>query len=143
MENSAFDLNITLTAVYYNEGKPPHMFMIRNDVSLYALKSQLNQINLKLNYRDTRRVDGVEYRRPSTDSIGGVRFSRIKLMNDDDVRTMFYIFCQFSTRGPIELDALLIRSIEHIQQNLIRPRNFEEIRELMSAPHEDISLDDP
>jgi len=116
--------------------------MIRNDVSLSRLKSQLNQINLELNYRDTRRVDGVEYRRPSTDSVEGVRFIRMKLMNDDNVRTMFYIFCQFSTRGPIELDALLIRSVEHIQQNLIRPRNFEEIRELMSAPHEDISLDD-
>lgn len=56
---------------------------------------------------------------------------------------MFYIFCEFSTRGPIELDTLLVRFIEHIQQNLIRPRNYEEIRALMDAPHEDISLDDP
>ena len=34
--------------------------------------------------------------------------------NDDDVRTMFSVFGQHSTRGPIELDASLIRSAEQI-----------------------------
>ena len=63
-------------------------------------------------------------------------------MSDDDVRTMFSIFGQFSTRGPIELDASLVRSMEHIQQSLIRPRNYEEIRALTNAPDEDINLDD-
>jgi hypothetical protein len=92
MENSIFDPNSKLAAFYYNGGKPPHLFRIPNDVTLSELKSQLNQINLELNYRDTRRVDGVEYRRPSTDSAGSVRFSRMKLMNDDDMRTMFSIF---------------------------------------------------
>jgi len=64
-------------------------------------------------------------------------------MNDDDVRTMFSIFGQFSTRGPIELDASLVRSVEHIERSLIRPRNYEEIRTLMDALDEDINLDDP
>ena len=77
-----------------------------------------------------------------TDSAGSVWFSQMKLMNDDDVRTMFSIFGQFSTRGPIELDASLVRYVEHIQQSLIRPRNYEEIRALMDAPDEDINLDD-
>jgi len=63
-------------------------------------------------------------------------------MNDDDVRSLFSIFGQFSTRGPIELDASLVRYVEHIQQSLIRPRNYEEIRALMDAPDEDINLDD-
>ncbi|AES97530.2 hypothetical protein MTR_5g055660 [Medicago truncatula] len=124
-------------------GKPPHFFRIHNDVTLSGLKSQLNQINLELNYRDTRRVDGVEYRRLSTNSAGRVRLTRMKLMNDDDVRTMFSIFGQFSTRGLIELNASLVKYVEHIRQSLIRPRNYEEIRALMDAPHEDISLDDP
>jgi len=63
-------------------------------------------------------------------------------MSDDDVRNMFSIFGQFSTSGPIELDASLVRFVEHIRQSLIRPRNYEEIRALMEAPDEDISLDD-
>ncbi|AES69672.2 hypothetical protein MTR_3g033050 [Medicago truncatula] len=69
MENSVFDPNTKLVAVYYNEGKSTNLFRIPTDVTLFGLKSQLNQINLELNYRDTRWVDGVEYRRPSTDSL--------------------------------------------------------------------------
>nr|ABN06153.1 hypothetical protein MtrDRAFT_AC151520g32v2 [Medicago truncatula] len=66
----------------------------------------------------------------------------MKLMNDDDVRIMFSIFSQLSIRGTIVLDASLVRSIEHIRQSLIRPRNYEEIRALMDTPDEDISFDD-
>jgi len=88
-------------------------------------------------------VDGVEYRRPSMDSAGSVRFSWMKLMNDNDVRTMFSIFGQFSTRGLIELNISLVRCVEHIQQSLIQPRNYEEIRALMDARDEDINIDDP
>jgi len=87
-------------------------------------------------------VDGVDYQRLSTDSSGSLRFSRMKLMNDDDVRTMFSIFCQYSTRGPIELDASLVKSVEEIRKSLIRPKNYEEIRALLEAPDEEISLDD-
>ena len=69
MENSAFDPNTKLAAVYYNGGKPPHLFRISIDVTLSGLKGQLNQS------RTQRRVDGVEYRRLSTDSAGSVQFS--------------------------------------------------------------------
>ena len=142
MENPIFDSNTKLAAVYYNEGKPPHLLRIPKDVTLAGLKSQLNQINLELNYRDTQRVNNVEYRRSSTDSGGSVQFIQMKLSSDDDdVRTMFSIFCQYSTRVPIELDLSLVRYVEHIQQSLIR--NYEEIRALMDVPHEDIYLDDP
>jgi len=87
-------------------------------------------------------VDDVEYRRPSIDSARSVRFTRMKLMNDDDVRTMFSIIDQFSTRGLIEFDISLVRYVEHIQQSLIRPRNYEEIMALTDIPDEDINLDD-
>ncbi|KEH16939.1 hypothetical protein MTR_0064s0170 [Medicago truncatula] len=95
MENSVFNLNTKLVVVYYNGEKPPHLFRIRTDITHSGLKSQLNEINLELNRRDTQRVDGVEYRRPPTDSSRSLWFSLMKLMNDDDVRTMFSIF--FST----------------------------------------------
>jgi len=67
----------------------------------------------------------------------------MKLMNDDDVRTMYSIFGQYSSRGPIQLDASLVKFVEQIQKSLIRPRNYEEITALLDAPDEDISLADP
>ena len=66
----------------------------------------------------------------------------MKLTKDDDVRTMFSVFDQHSTRGPIEWDASLVRSAEQILKSLIRPRNYEEIRALLEPPDEEISLDD-
>jgi len=143
MEFPCFDLNTKLAAVYYNGGTPPHLFRIRNDVTFSGLKDELNQINRQLNHRDTRRVVGVEYRCPLSDSAGSLRFSWMKLTNDDDVRTMFSVFGQHSTRGPIELNALLVRSVEQILKSLNRPKNYEEIRALLEGPEEEVSLDDP
>ena len=102
-----FDPNTKLAAVYYNGGKPTHLFRIRNDVTLFGLKDKLDQINHQLNHRDTRRVVGAEYRCPLSDSAGSLRFSQMKLTNHHDVRTMFFVFGQHSTRGPIEIRALL------------------------------------
>jgi hypothetical protein len=143
MENSFFAPNTKLVTVYYNDRKPTHLSMIHTDVTLSRLKGQLDQINCQLNYRDTGWVDGVKYRRPSIDSVKSVRFSRMKLMNEDKVRVMFSIFGQYSTRGPIELDASLVRSVYQILKNLIQPRDYEEIRALLDAPQEDINIVDP
>jgi len=142
MEFPGFDPNTKLAAVYCNGGTPPHLFRIHNDVTLSVLKDELNQINCQLNHRDTRRVVKVEYRCPLSDSAGSLRFSRMKLMNDDDVGTMFSVFSQHNIRGPIELDALLVISAEQILKGLIRSRNYEEIRALLEPPDEEISLDD-
>ena len=76
MEFPGFDPNTKLAAVYYNGGTPPHLFRIRDDVTLSGLKDELDQINRQLNRRDTRRVVGVEYRCPLSDSAGSLRFSR-------------------------------------------------------------------
>jgi hypothetical protein len=65
---SVIDPNTMLFVVYYNWGKPPHMLRVCTDVTLSGLKDQLDQINCQLNHKDTRSVDGVNYRRPSTDS---------------------------------------------------------------------------
>jgi hypothetical protein len=88
-------------------------------------------------------VVSVEYRCPLSDSAGSLRFNRMKLTNNDDVRTMFSVFGQHSTRGPIELDDSLVRSGEQILKSLHRLRNYEEIRALLEGPKEEDSLDDP
>jgi len=66
----------------------------------------------------------------------------MKLTNDDDVRTMFSVFAQHSTRGLIELDVSLVRSAEQILKSLHRPKNYEEITALLEGPEEEVSLDD-
>jgi len=142
MKFHGFDPNTKLAAVYYNGGTPPHLFRICNDVTLSGLKDELDQINRQLNHRDTRRVVSVEYRCPLSDSVSSLRFSRMKLTNDD-VRTMFSVFGQQCTRGPIELDASLVRSVEQIMKSLNRSRNYEEIRALLEGLDEEISLGDP
>jgi hypothetical protein len=142
MEFLSFDPNTKLAVVYYTGEKQPHLFRIRNDVTLSGLKDELDQINLQLNHRNTRRVIGVEYRCPLSDSARSLRFSRMKLTNDDDVRTMFSVFGQHNTRGPIELNASLVRSAEQILESLNWPRTYEEIRALMEPLDEEISLDD-
>jgi len=53
-----------------------------------------------------------EFEMNLSDSARSLRFSQMKLTNDDDVKTMFFVFGQHSTRGPIELDASLVRSAE-------------------------------
>jgi len=61
MEFPGFDPNAKLAVVSYNGGKPPHLFMIRNEVTFSRMKDQLDQINRQLNHRDMMRVVGVEY----------------------------------------------------------------------------------
>jgi hypothetical protein len=79
----------------------------------------------------------VEYRRPSVCSDGTVLFAGMKLQTDGDVRTMFSIFSQFMTKGPIELEARFVRSVESICSNLIRQRTFDEIVACMIQPGEE------
>jgi len=143
MEICVINRNIKLTAVYYNGGESPHLFKIRTNVTLSGLKDELDQINRQLNHIDTRRVDGVDYRRPSIDSIGTPWFSQMKLASNDYVRTMLLIFGQYITKWLIELDDSLVRSVEEIQKSLIRPKNYKEITALLEEPDEEISLADP
>jgi len=79
MKLPGFDPNTKLAAIYYNCETPPHLFRIRNDVTLSELKDELDKINRQLNHKDTRRVVGVEYRCPLSDSAGSLRYSRMKL----------------------------------------------------------------
>jgi len=68
------------------------MFKVRYiNVTLKALKDQLDEINQGLNPGDTRRVEYIWYERPTLDD-GRITFSRLELKNDDDVRSMFSIF---------------------------------------------------
>ncbi|MCI45758.1 hypothetical protein A2U01_0066997 [Trifolium medium] len=60
---------------------------------------------------------------------------------------MFYIFSQYMTKGPIELDAKLDRSVEDICSNMIRLRIFDNIAACIVEPGEGeveaVNLSDP
>jgi len=103
-----------LDEICFNGGNLNKLFEVRVDVTLKDLKDQLDDdINQRLNPRDTRRVKYVWYELPSFDD-GRITFSRSKLKNDEDVRKMFSIFGQCSMFPTIEMDALLLRSPEDI-----------------------------
>lgn len=58
--------------LYFNKVTHPHLLTINIDVTLSDLKYQLNQMDLSLKHRKTRRVVNVEYRYFSVDDDGGV-----------------------------------------------------------------------
>jgi len=96
-----------LAAVCFNVGKP-NLLRVRFDVTLVDLKDQLDQINQQLNRRDTRKMDGVWYRRSSIDTVGRLQFSQMMLKNDEDVRNMFTIFGQHNMFSTIVLNVSLL-----------------------------------
>ncbi|MCI80221.1 photosystem I P700 chlorophyll a apoprotein, partial [Trifolium medium] len=68
-----------------------------------------------------------------------VLFTKMELRNNDDVRTMFSIFPRYMTKGPIELDATLVRSVEDICANMIHPSMVEP----GEGEVEEVNLSDP
>jgi hypothetical protein len=113
IENLEFQPNTRIAAVYYN-GEKLNLFRIHVDITLGDLMHQLTQLNGLVHHRDQRRVTVVEYRRLSVCSDGTVLFTNMKLQTNGDVRTMFSIYSQFMTKGSIELDAKLVRSVKSI-----------------------------
>ncbi|MCH91059.1 hypothetical protein A2U01_0011983 [Trifolium medium] len=93
MNSYLVEMNYNLAAVYYNKGKS-NLLRINIDVTLCNLKHQLDQLNGCINYDNARRVAGVEYRHPSVNSYERFRLTNMKLQNDDDVNTKFFIFSQ-------------------------------------------------
>ncbi|KEH23138.1 hypothetical protein MTR_7g066930 [Medicago truncatula] len=74
MTNYLFFVSTKITAVYYSRGKP-NLFRVHVDVTLSNLKDQLDQIKSRLNQRERRRVDNVEYCQSSIDSDGSTWFT--------------------------------------------------------------------
>ena len=107
MDNYPVDPNTKLAAVCFN-GRKPNLFGVWVGVTLVDLKYQLDQINRRLNHRDTRRVDNVGYRRPSVNSVRRLQFSKMMLTNDD-VRSKLSILGQHNMFSTNELNVSLLR----------------------------------
>jgi hypothetical protein len=75
--------NLFKAQVRFNGGNP-HLFKFWVDVTLKDLNDQLNKINQGLNPGDTRKVEDLQYARPSY-----LQTEKIMLTYDDCVRSMF------------------------------------------------------
>ena len=64
----------------------------------------------------------LEYRAPSLDTEGNVKFIPFELKNDDDLEVMWDTFQQYSTKGPIEMDVTLCRSVGNVIKMLCHPQ---------------------
>lgn len=89
MHTYLVDLNMKLAAIYYKVENPICSRSVFIDVTLSGFTDQPDEMNNFLNHKNTRRLDNVEHRLPSTDLIGSVHFTQMKLMNDNNVKTMF------------------------------------------------------
>ena len=71
-------------------GREPQRLKVRClDVTLRGLKHQLNEFNQVVNPRDTRRVEYVQYKRPTLHN-GRVSFTWVELTNDENVKSVFW-----------------------------------------------------
>jgi uncharacterized protein with ACT and thioredoxin-like domain len=97
------------------------LLRINDDETFDGLKQQLNQI--VNNRNDNRTVSRLTYRKPSIGFDGSVTFTTMNVENNEDIDVMLSTFKQFSTKGPIELDATLTRSVEAILACCVGPQD--------------------
>ncbi|XP_058725458.1 uncharacterized protein LOC131596731 [Vicia villosa] len=104
--------------MYFNGCKPTVQTKISDDTESFAtLKETLNNL---LPDSDNRRVTKIEFREDWIDTNGRVKYNLIELKNDENVKTMWKSFRRRITKGPIELDAQIQRSVDDIMKCLIR-----------------------
>jgi len=103
----------------FNGGEPQRLKVRCLGVTLRGLKDQLNEFNQGVNLRDTRRVELVQYKRPTLDE-RRVSFTWVELKNDENVKNMFWEHNMFQW---IDMQVTLLRSTEDIIKSWILPED--------------------
>ena len=99
----------------FNGGEPQRLKVQCLGVTSRGLKDQLNEFDQGVKPKDTRRVEYVQYKRPTLDE-GRVSFTWVELTNDKNVKNMFWEHNIFQW---IDMRVTLLRSIEDIIKSLI------------------------
>ncbi|XP_058727019.1 uncharacterized protein LOC131598432 [Vicia villosa] len=111
--------------VYFNGCKLADETKIPYDPESFAiLKETLNNL---LSDSDNKRVKKVEFWEDWIDTNERVKYNLIELKNDEDVKAMWKSFCRRITKGPIELDAEIRRSLDDIMKCLKRPESSKSV----------------
>jgi len=105
----------------FNRGEHQRLKVCCLGETLRGLKDQLNEFNEGVNLRDTRSVKYVRYKRPTLDD-GRVSFTWVELMNDENVKNMFWKHNMFEY---IDMRVTLLRSTEDIIKILILPEDLD------------------
>jgi len=105
----------------FNDGEPQRLKVQCLGVTLKGLKDELNEFNQGVNPGDTRRVEYIQYKRPTLDE-GRISFSWVDLTNDENVTNMFWEQSMFQW---IDMRVTLLRSTEDITNSLIPPEDHD------------------
>ena len=109
--------------VYYNGRKPVVEFKLPDGSESFAtLKETLKGL---LPNSENKRVTKIEFREDCIGTDGWMKYNLIELKNDEDVKAMWKSFLRRITKGLIELDAEIRRSVDDIIKCLKRPDEFE------------------
>lgn len=100
-----------LAFVYFNDANPPFQFRVYEDILLFDLKSKLNTL---LRYPENWRVVKLQYCLPLIDNEMEIQFTMFELKSDDDLKVIWSTFYHYSTKGLMNLDATIQRSVKYI-----------------------------
>ena len=103
----------------FNDGEPHRLKVRCLGVTLRGLKDELDEFNQGVNPGDTRRVEYVQYKRPTLEE-GIISFTWVELKNDENVTSMFWEHNMFQW---IDMRVTLLRSTEDIIKSLIPPED--------------------
>lgn len=111
--------------MYFNEASPPVEFWISDGIiSLATLTSKLNEL---LHDIDNRKVKKIEFCGDWIDTDGRVKYNHIELKTDEDVKDMWRSFRRMLTKGPIELDVKISRSVDNIIKMMKHPESSDSV----------------
>lgn len=102
-----------LIFVYFNDEKPPLKFRFSEITRFVDLKSILENI-----YLDNQRFVNVYYRLISIDNEGKILFSKFELKKNEDLTIMCSTFHFNETKGPVKVDAKIVRSDEDYSKDV-------------------------
>lgn len=102
-----------LVFAYFNGRKPSFQFRVTDDT---PLADQISKLNTLLRYIENQRVVKLEYRSPSLDS----EKTNFEQKTDEDLQIMWNTFYHYASKGPIEVDAKIERSVSNIIDMLQR-----------------------
>ena len=81
----------------------------------------MSKLNELLPDGDNRKVRKIEFREDYIETNSRVKYNLIELKTDEDLKEMWRSFRRRLTKGPIEFDAKLSRSVDDIMEMLKRP----------------------
>lgn len=109
------------TILYFNDLKTLVDFWLpENTITLVVLISKLDNL---LPNTDNRNVVKIEFRAPSIDIEGKVKYNNFDLKTDEDLKVRWRTYRYRLTKGPIEFDATIVKFVDDIIKILTCPES--------------------